>query len=246
MRFSSILQAVVVSAVLVSLSGCYSSNPEDIRVFTKPAETIVNVDKYILMPPDEIEVHCSKVPEIHMQRQQIRPDGMVAFEAVGELVAAGKTPKELADSIHARIVHLYALQGENPVEVRVTDYAGRLYYVLGQVHFPGPRPITGRDTVMTALAYAQPTPLAWDKRIQVIRPSVDPDTDEPRIFEINLKDMVVRGDQSKDVLLEEHDIIYVPPTILGSIGMKIEELVRPIARAFSTVNIVQGPPGRRY
>ena len=42
--------------------------------------------------------------------------------------------------------------------------------------------------------------------------------------------------------IEEGDIVYVPPTILAAISMKVEEIVRPIGRAFSTVNIVQGPP----
>lgn len=56
--------------------------------------------------------------------------------------------------------------------------------------------------------------------------------------------MIVHGDISKDVLLQEGDTIYVPPTVLAAIALKIEEVIRPIARAFSGVCIVQaGPAG---
>ncbi len=44
---------------------------------------------------------------------------------------------------------------------------------------------------------------------------------------------------SKNVRLEEGDVIYVPPTILAAIAKVVEEFVRPIGSAFSTVNIVQ-------
>ena len=68
-----------------------------------------------------------------------------------------------------------------------------------------------------------------------------------RIFELNYNKMVVHGDASKDVLLQEGDIIYVPPTVLAAIAMKVEEFIRPIARAFSGAYIMQtSGAGGRY
>jgi len=60
---------------------------------------------------------------------------------------------------------------------------------------------------------------------------------------VNLERMVVHGDTSKDVLLQEGDIIFVPPTVLGVVALKIEELLRPIARAFSGAYLMQQPWG---
>ena len=244
MRYLRIFTRVVLMAVLVSLAGCFSSNPKDIAVFAKPAQVAVTAEGYILQPPDEIEIYCSKVPEIHMQRQQIRPDGKVMFEALGEIPAAGKTPKELADLMKEKIMLLYALTGDNPIDVRIVAYKSKVYYVLGQVYFRGPQEATGRDTVLTALAKARPTTLAWKERIQVVRPSADKNV-KPKIFELNYDRMIAHGDTSKNVLLEEGDIVYVPPTVLAAIGLKVEELLSPIGRAFSTINIVQGPPSYR-
>ena len=70
--------AIVVSLLIlaVGLTGCFSSHPKDIEAYLKPHEAQVTADKYILQPPDEIEVHCTRVPELHLQRQRIRPDGL--------------------------------------------------------------------------------------------------------------------------------------------------------------------------
>jgi hypothetical protein len=54
--------------------------------------------------------------------------------------------------------------------------------------------------------------------------------------------MIARGDTTKNVLLQEGDIIYIPPTILAAIAMKIEEAIRPLARAFSGAYMIQNPP----
>ncbi|UCC23531.1 MAG: polysaccharide biosynthesis/export family protein [Planctomycetota bacterium] len=225
------------------LTGCFSSNPADIEAFSKPTKVIVTAEKYVMQPPDEIQIFCTKVPEIHEQTQRIRPDGMVSFEGVGEMRAAGRTPKELADVLRERVMLLYALPGENPIDVRIMVYRSGFYYVQGQVYLPGPKIYTGRDTVFDALSNAQPNPMAWLGRIQVIRPSSEKNI-PPKIFEVDFDRMEAHGDISKNVLLQEGDIIYVPPTVMAAIGLKVEEFVRPIGRAFSTVNIVE--PGRQY
>lgn len=80
--------------------------------------------------------------------------------------------------------------------------------------------------------------MAWKQRIQVIRPSSEEGI-KPKIFEMNFDRMIAHGDTSKNVLLQEGDIIYVPPTPLAAIAQVIEEFARPLGRAFSTVTIVQ-------
>ena len=238
MIYKRAVAVVILSLMAICLMGCYSSHPKDIEAFLKPHEVDVTAKSYALQPPDEVEIHCSRVPEIHLQRQRIRPDGKVGFEALGEIEAAGKTPEQVADILRTKVAELYTLAGEKPIDVRIVAYRSKSFYVLGQVYLPGPKDYTGRDTVLSALAEARFNPMAWKQRVQVIRPSSDKNI-KPKIFELNFKRMAVHGDTSKDVLLQEGDIVYVPPTILAAIAMKIEEFARPIGRAFSTVYIVQ-------
>lgn len=228
---------------LVSLiAGCFASNPEDIQAWVKPYEVNVTSENYMVQPPDEIEIHCSQVAEVHMQRQRVRPDGKVSFEAIGEVDVAGKTPREIASAIEQRIEEQYKLGGgAYPVDVRITTYVSQVYYVVGQVYRPGPRNVTGRDSLMMSLSSAQPNTMAWESRVQVIRPAAH-EGEDPRIFEVNYDKMITRGDLTKDVLLEEGDIVYVPPTILASIGMVIEEFISPVARAFYGYYLVSNPP----
>jgi len=244
MRHKMIVLELLISVLLAGITGCFSSNPRDIEAFVMPDEVVVTSARYILEPPDEIEIHCSKVPELHLQTQMIRPDGKVTFEAVGEITAAGKTPQQVAALIEAKVRRLYNLTGENSINVRLVENESKYYYVLGQVFFEGPKTYTGRDKLLTAVAEARPTTLAWTHKIQVVRPA-NAQSEKARIFEVDYDKMIAHGDASKNVLLQEGDIVYVPPTILATIGLVVEELLSPIARAFGTVNVVQGTPAPR-
>jgi protein involved in polysaccharide export with SLBB domain len=243
MKCARAILAAILSLITISLTGCFSSNPKDIEAFLKPYKVDVTAENYVLQPPDEIEVRCSRVPEIHMQRQQIRPDGKISFEGLGEIEVAGKTVEQVVKILRAK-VDLYKLTEDNPIDVRIAVYRSKVYYVLGQVYLPGPKMYSGRDTVLSAIAEARVNPMAWVERIQVIRPSENENI-KPEIFEVNFERMRVHGDTSKNVLLQEGDIIYVPPTVLATVTLKIEEVITPIARAFSGVYIYESMSGRR-
>ena len=240
MKCSKAVIWTILSLLMISLTGCFSSNPKDVRAFLMPDKVDVSTNNYLLHPPDEIVVHCSAAPEIDGLSQQIRPDGMISFEKLGELYAAGKTPAQIASELRPKVLDLYQIEGEYPIDVTVVAFRSKRYYVLGQVSSPGAQVYSGRDTVLGAIALAgSPTVQAWVDRVQVIRPSSNKNV-KPKIFEFNYDRAAAHGDASKDVLLQEGDIIYVPPTVLAAAAMKIEEFIRPIARAFSGYYMMGG------
>jgi protein involved in polysaccharide export with SLBB domain len=210
----------------------------------KADKSTLTAKDYILQPPDEVRVYCSRVPEIHLISQRIRPDGYISFESLGKFYAAGKTPQQLSDIMKERILFLYALDGDNPIDVRILAYKSKVFYVLGHVFSPGSKTCTGRDTVFRAVSEANPTNSAWLGRIQIIRPSRD-ESIKPKIYEVDFDKMSAHGELYDDVFLEEGDIVYVPPTVLAAVGLTVRELVSPVAAAFSTVNVVQGVPDPR-
>jgi polysaccharide biosynthesis/export protein len=238
MKWQALLVWVVLGSLLVCASGCFSARPEDIQAFKRPSQSELSTDKYILQPPDSVEVFCSEIPEINLQVQRIRPDGKISFEGVGEILAAGRTPSQLAGDIQQRVKGLYNLSGDQPVDVRVSVFLSKSYYVIGQVRAEGSKDYTGRDSTLDAIARAQPTNLAWLDQIQIVRPSSNPAV-RPRVFRLDFRRMSKDGDTTKDVLLEEGDIIYVPPTVLAWIGLKVDELLGPIFRTAETANAVQ-------
>ena len=228
---------VFLSFVMLSASGCFSSKPENIAAFVKPYETHVTAEEYTLQPPDELSIHCSKIPEIDSQMQRIRPDGKISFETLGEIDVACKTPEEVGKILELRVAGLYTLPGDEPIDVRVSAFQSKNYYVLGQVLMPGRKMYTGRDSAFSAVAEAGINPMAWEERIQVIRPSAIEDI-PPKVFEIDFKRMQIHGDLRNNVLLQEGDIVFVPPTPLAAVALLIEEVMRPFARAFSGAYMV--------
>jgi polysaccharide export outer membrane protein len=241
--------AQITLAVFMSISaGCFKADEKNLVAFTYPNKADVTMDQYVLQPPDEVTVISSSVPELantssmtnQTQTQVIRPDGVISFERVGEISAAGKTPRQVAELIAQKLASLYQLTGENPIEVRVNNRS-KFYYMVGMVEEPGTKIFTGRETTLSAIARAVPTNLAWKDQVQVIRPSIDP-TQPSKVFALDYRKMSEQGDMTKNVLLQEGDVIYVPPTILASIGLTVQEIVGPILQGGSAYRAVTPTP----
>ena len=227
----SLVSKLLMLLILASV-GCFSSRPEDIQSFRQPEEAIVTMDEYVLHPPDEITLISTKIPLLAGTdtepglKQIILPDGTISIEDIGRISVAGKTPRQVADIIAEKYTSLYKLTGDYPVDVQVTNMS-KHYYVVGQVVVPGAVLFSGRETVLAAVAKAIPNNLAWEEKIQVIRPASSSDA-RSLVFGLDFKKMAEHGDMSQNVLLKDGDIIYVPPTILASIGLTIGEIVGPI------------------
>ena len=236
------VKLIALLAVSIICVGCFSSKPEDLQAFLRPDEAVITADDYILQPPDVITVISSKIPELQGttqtvgHTQTIRPDGVISFETVGEVQAAGKTPREVAKIIAQKMAALYNLTSDYPVDVRAVNRS-KYYYILGQVNEPGAKIFSGRETTLSAIAKANPNPRAWEERVQVIRPSLDL-SKEPKIFEFNYERMISHGEMKYNVLLQEGDIIYVPPTILGAVGLTVEEIVGPLFQSATAARTI--------
>ena len=240
------LMVLALSTLLLIGIGCGPS-ANDIIAFVKPYQREVTASNYILMPPDEIEVFSTKVGEIDGIYQQIRPDGKISFQTIGEIEVAGKTPAEVAALLSEKVSKLYNLPGENPIDVRITAYRSKVYHMIGELISPGPKEYTGRISTFKAIGLAGLRPTAWKERIQIIRPSQHEET-APQSFILDWK-KVQTGDLTSNVLLQEGDIIYVPPTPLAALGNLFAEFAYPIGQALSPVTSIQnvqaGPRGGR-
>jgi polysaccharide export outer membrane protein len=239
MKTRYILTLLVLTTLL---TGCYNCDNKNVSSFVKPHEANVTADEYRMQPADEITVSSSQVPELDGQTQVIRADGKVSYELVGDVSVAGKTPDEVAKILIDKISHIYKLREEHPIDVQVSGFASKLYYIIGQVRSPGAKLFTGRETVMSAIAKAIPTYQAWEERIRLVRPSTGKDV-KGQICKVNFHKMIKYGDMTKNVLLEEGDVIYVPPTILAAIGLTVGELVTPILGGTSVITAVTDVAG---
>ena len=228
---------VIVATVLtgISCAGCAATSSHvDLAAFLKAHEHTASATVSRIAPGDAISISAPRVREIDGERPTIQPDGKISLELIGEVKVAGLTARETASKLEELLKPYYL---DPQVRVQITRQPGKVYYVMGQVGAPGPFPYTGRDTLMHVLAMAGPTNIAWKSRIKIIRPS--PIEGERREIRVNVDKMVKTGDTRQNVLLEPGDVVYVPPTPLGWIGLRIRELldpVGPVLQAYATPN----------
>ena len=101
----------------------------------------------------------------------VRPDGEVVMPVVGSIVAASKTPNELANAIAARLATLV----QAPVVTVVVERRRMVVSVIGEVHTSGRHELEPREGVLQVLARAGGlTPFADEDAIFVIRREPQP------------------------------------------------------------------------
>ncbi len=211
-------------------AGCGPTHGQMIN-FLRAHDTVASTGHYTVRPPDMLTIHAPGAEEIDGTYQVVRPDGKIVLRLLGEVQVAGMTTAQIADKLKAQLSRYYV---EPEVVLEISRYRSQFFYVFGQVSSPGAKPYTGHDTLLKALADAQPTFLAWRSRIRVVRPSPEPGGQKTII--IDLDKMVRSGDVQQNILLQEGDIIEVPPTPLAWLGLRIRELLYPIEPALRVYN----------
>jgi len=214
---------LIPTALLAALlAGCQSSH-EHWVAFARSHETDVTAGEYVIQPPDSITIHAPVSAEVDGASQRVRTDGKVSLRLLGEVQIAGLTTDEAAHKLRAMLARYYQ---DPQVVVEVASNRSKQYYVFGEVQNPGPKPYTGRDTLLAAVARAAPTFQAWRSQVRLIRP--DPTGQAPKVITIDLDAILRTGDASTNVLLAEGDIIEVPPTPLAWMGHRVRELLYPV------------------
>jgi polysaccharide export outer membrane protein len=211
---------LLAAAALLSV-GCVPTYT-DHEAFVRTPTPVVGGKPYVIEPPDSIRLIAPNAPELNNTRVTLRPDGYVTFYLVGEVFAAGKTPAQLSAEIEEKVMRYYQ---DATVQVEVVSYASKVYYIAGETR-AGPKPYTGRDTVLDAVLGAGIPRSAWPQRLIVMRP--DESGDMVHRMSVNVDDMIKRGDLHHNAVLEEGDILYMPQNPLAKIGSTVQNLLMPV------------------
>ncbi len=161
----------------------------------------------LLSAGDEIEILVFGEAELS-GKQKIRPTGAVRLPLIGNVVAAGLTPDELALRIQTSYNERYLKNAE--VTINVLSSTANNVYVLGSVQRPGPYPMNGKMTLIDALARAGGTTKLGDEgRVQLTRKY---NTSEQMLVVVDAAD--VRRGSAVDVELVPGDVVFVPESPL--------------------------------
>lgn len=158
---------------------------------------------YQIGPGDVLQIFVWKEPEL-TKDVTVRLDGRVTVPLLGDTEAAGRTPQQLAEELAKSLGKFL----ESPrVTVGVNQANSTRFYVVGQVGKPGEFPLTGRTTVLQALALAGGfRDFAKTDNVIIIRQ----DRAGQNVIPVNYKKLEEGKDVSQNVLLRPGDTIVVP------------------------------------
>lgn len=158
---------------------------------------------YRLSPGDTLRIEVFQVADLSGE-ETVNDDGSIILPLIGSLRVAGLTPEEAERSIAAALAKDYLQDPQ--VGIRVTQFANRSFTVAGAVTAPGVFPLTGRTTLMQAIALARGiNDVGDDRQVTLFR---EPTGKPVNAYVIDLK-RVQRGELA-DPLIVSNDKVLVP------------------------------------
>ncbi len=201
---NAVLRGGVVGLVIV-LAGCAASGTP--RLPERSAGHEVLVDAYRMDVGDQVQISVWNNADLSVS-EPVRPDGMIAVPLVGDIMAAGRTPEELAAAIEAGLSNFIK---EPNVTVILTGLEGHAY--LSRIRVTG---AVGKNssltyhqgmTVLDAVLDAGSLNLYADgNRTKLHRRTAA----GPQTYDIRLQDIIENGDMRTNVQLLPGDVITVP------------------------------------
>ncbi len=181
--------------------------------------------EYHIYPPDALEITIRPEPAIQ-RTVVVRPDGNISLDLVGDVEARGKTIEQLRSELETRLREFI----KNPdVTVLLASSASRVFFVFGEVERTGRFPLIGDVHTLDALGQAGgPTRFASMNGSRLVRPGVE----GPRVFEIRFADLAYDGVPDTNYLLQNGDVVYVPPNLWARVGYALQVVFFPIQQVF--------------
>jgi polysaccharide biosynthesis/export protein len=166
------------------------------------------VDEYEIGPNDVLNILVLGHEELSSVRDFnkgivgtiVKKDGNIYLPIVGKIRAAGYSVEEfhevLRDQLKAYVV-------DPQVSIDVLKYESQKFFVLGFVKEPGAFPVDGDTTLLEAIGLAKGVLAGASlERAYVIR--------NGELLPINLADLLLRGDTSRNVYMKDRDLVYIP------------------------------------
>jgi polysaccharide export outer membrane protein len=204
--------AATVSAV--ALAGCATA-PRSGNVLPPASladETVGAVsDSYIIGPADELTLFVWRNQELSVTAQ-VRPDGRITTPLITDMVAAGKTPAQLADDIRAALAQYIQEPLVSVIVNRPQGSFSQQIRIVGAAVRPTALPYRANMTVMDAMIAAGGlSEFAAGDRAKLIR--ADRSSGQQREYDLHLTTLLRRGDIRANVRLEPGDVIIIPESM---------------------------------
>lgn len=174
--------------------------------------------EYIIQPGDRLAIKFRATPDLN-EEVDVRPDGMIALQMIGDVVAAYRSPEEL----RATLTEAYRPILRNPeLVVIVRQFAGNRVFVGGEVQAPGSLSLTGRTTTLQAIIQAGGFRDTADRRRVIVRR-----------FGGGWEEVDLHGELSgsafgQDLPLQPYDVVYVPKSRIAEVNQFVDQYINRV------------------
>ena len=200
------MRSVVLSwvGVVVSLgSGVSAARAAQVPAADTAPAAVEEPAPYYVAPGDVLRIAVWKEPELSTD-VFVRLDGMITVSVVGDVRAAGKTTEQIATEVRTKLRSVLEVP---QVTVTVAQAVSARFYVVGEVAVSGAFPLTGRITILQALALAGGfREFAKRDRIVVIRER----RGQRQAIVFNFRDLEAGINLEQNIAVEAGDTLIVP------------------------------------
>ena len=185
------------------------------RDFAAPATVAIPLD-YRLNPGDELRLDLSGSVQASNLRLTVDREGRIFVPRVGAVMVGGVRYGDLHDLISRQVSRQYR---SFELEVTVARLHGITVYVTGFAQTPGAYSVGSLATLVNAVLEAGgPSAGGSFRSIQLRRGG-------KLVSDFDLYDLLLKGDKSGDVALQNGDVIYIAPAgeqvaVVGSVNQE--------------------------
>lgn len=212
-KVTEIGRRILIAATAIILAGCSSLIPGGGEKLSAAPTTAfgaaAEAPDYLIGPLDQLEIFVWRAPELSTN-VTVRPDGRISTPLVEDMVAASKTPSQLAGDLEQSLRQYV----KNPeVTVIVSNFSSTFdqqVRVLGEAQQPIALPYQAGMTVLDVMvAVGGLTQFAAGNRAVLIRGQ-----GEDRVsYRVRLDDLLRKGKISANVPVLPGDVILIPESM---------------------------------
>ncbi len=191
--------------VILQLAGCGGTSVRTANV--TPAEPAA--DSYVVGAGDRLEVFVWGHDDLSTV-VSVRPDGNISTPLVEDMLAAGRTPTELARAIEERLSEFVR---SPTVTIIVQQFVGEYNQqvrVVGQAAEPTSLNFRAGMTLLDVMIEVGGlSEFAAGNRAKVIRRNGSEET----VIDVRINDLLNRGDMGQNLRMKPGDVLIIPESI---------------------------------
>lgn len=162
------------------------------------------VRAYRIGPGDLLEVKVFEVDQLS-QTVRVSEDGSITLPLLGRVVVEGLTQEGVVQKLAGLLQAKYV---KNPqVTIFIKEYKNQQVAVIGAVEKAGSYELVGRKNLLQIISMAGGFSETAGNDVVILREGPD---GRPQTISIDLKDLLVNGNQALNLPIEPNDVISVP------------------------------------